>query len=310
MSFAEQERALFDLLFDRSLRENFCKDKTDALAAYGLNEAERMDFAVIRSDALGMDAKMRRNILLGHICRAYPLSFAIVSSLANGRALLKKLVDTITMRTPSLERPTLFGTRLRDELAAYAFDIPAEQPLIIAILEAELAMAWTGASLKREILGSGQAPGELLPVPTRWSSKTVKLAAFVGAAIIPRSYAELKRSFCAVADTELWTHLAHSPVSDALRKKTLEKENPRLLVMRARINHMSLCEPSVDHQTVELSEGFAPLFQHVNGATSVDEILVQLKQAGAPEQILQGVHGGFKQLLENGMLALVTESPL
>lgn len=304
MSFAEQERALFDLLFDSDLRENFCKDATEALTAYELSELELADFAVIRADALVLDAKMRRNILLGHICRAYPVSFAIVSSLADGTALLKKLIDTTTMRTPSLQRPTLFGTRLRDELATYAFDIPAQQPLIIAILEAELAMAWTGTSLKREVLDTGQAPAELIPVPTEWSSKAVKLAAFVGAAVIPYSYAELKRAFCAVADTELWTHLGHSPVSKALRKKTLAKEDPRLLVMRARINHMSHCEPTVDHQTIELSEGFAPLFQHVNGTASVDQILAQLKQAGAPGQILLGVHAGFQQLLEKGMLEL------
>ena len=305
MSFAEQERVLFDLLFDSDLRENFCKNATQALAAYDLTEAERMDFAVIRPDALVLDALMRRNILLGHICRAYPISFAIVSSLANGKTLLKKLIDTITMRTPSLERPTVFGTRLREELTAYTFDTPAEQPLIIAILEAELAMAWTSDALKREVLDNGKVPDESTPLADNWSHKAIKLAAYVGAAIVPRSYTELKRSFCVVADTELWTHLGHSPVSKALRKKALAKEDPRLLVMRARVIHMSHCEPTVDHQTIELSEGFAPLFQHVNGTASVDQILAQLKHAGAPEQIVNGVRSGFKQLLENGMLELV-----
>jgi hypothetical protein len=302
MSFEEQERVMFDLLFDSDLRDNFCDDAMNALADYELDEAEHRDFAEIRPDALQLDAKMRRDILLSHICRAFPISFAILSSLANGKSLLKKLVDTQTMRSPSLERQTVFGSRLRDELTAYSFDTSTEQPLIIAILEAELAMAWTAATLKREVLESGQVPAEPLPVTLDWSSRPVKLAAYVGAAIIPRSYTELKRAFCGVADTELWSHLRHSPVSKSLRNKTLAKEDPRLLVMRARICHMSYCEPTVDHQTAELSEGFAPLFQHVNGTASVEQILAQLKQAGAPDQILQGVQSGFRQLLENGML--------
>ena len=78
MSFEEQERALFDLLFDSGLREEFCENAENALHAYELTEEEKADFAVVRPDALLLDAKMRRNILLTHICRAYPVSFAIV----------------------------------------------------------------------------------------------------------------------------------------------------------------------------------------------------------------------------------------
>jgi hypothetical protein len=302
MSFEEQERVLFDLLFDSGLREEFCENAENALHAYELTEEERADFAVVRPDALLLDAKMRRNILLTHICRAYPVSFAIVSSLDGGKTILKKLIDTQIMRTPSLERATAFGSRLREELAKTSFNNVNEQNLVIAIVEAELAMAWTAATLKREVLNSGQSPDISSPVTADCMSKPVKLAAYVGAAIIPLSYVELKRSFCQVADCDLWTHLSQSPVTKSLRTLTLAKEDPRLLVMRACISHMSDCEPTAEHQTVELSEGFAQLFQHVNGTVSVEQILAQLKQAGASDQILQGVQAGFQQLFETGML--------
>ncbi len=305
MSFQEQERALFDLLFDSELRENFCKDATAALAAYELDAGERDDFAVIRPDALVLDAKMRRHILLTHICRVYPLSFAIVSSFTNGKAMLKKLVDTKTMRAPSLDRATVFGTRLRDELATHSFDTPAEQALVIAIVEVELAMALTGASLKREAMENGLSPDEPTPLAEDWQGRTIKLAAYVAAAIIPRPYAELRQAFCVVADTELWTHLGHTPLTKSTRKATLKTENPRLFVIRARIKHDSQCQATVSHQTAELSDGFAPLLQHANGSSSVGEILGQLKVAGAPDKILQGVQSGFKQLLEAGMLEVV-----
>ncbi len=302
MSFQEQERVLFDLLFDSSLRDAFCKDGNAALGNYELSESEQADFSVIRPDALQLDAKMRRNILLSHICRSFPVSFAIVSSLDQGKAILKQLVDTETMRTATLDRATVFGTRLRDELLKPTFDSNTEKALIVAILEAELAMAWTSGTLKREVLKSANAPDDVMHIKEGWLNKPVKLAAYVGAAIIPLSYTELKRIFCAVADTELWNYLSQNPVSKTLRKNTLAKEDPRLLVLRAHISHMSVCEPTVDHQIVELSEGFAQLFQHVNGTVSVVEILAQLKQAGASDQILQGVQRGFQQLFENGML--------
>lgn len=302
MSFEEQERVLFDLLFDNELRDQFCQDGGNALRAYDLTENERADFATIRPDALLLDARMRRNILLTHICRAFPVSFAIVSSLDDGKAILKKLIDTQIMRTPSLDRATAFGSRLREELLKISFDKAHEQTLIIAIVEAELAIAWTAASLKREVLKSGQSPDISSTFSTDCMSKPVKLAAYVGAVIIPLSYVELKRTFCKVADCDLWTHLTQSPLTKSLRTHTLAKEDPRLLVMRACIGHMSDCEPTAEHQTVELSEGFAQLFQHVNGTVSVEQILAQLKQTGASDQILQSVTAGFQQLFETAML--------
>jgi len=306
MSFQEQERALFDLLFDSAVRENFCRDPSTALAAYELDTGERGDFAVIRADALVLDAKMRRNILLSHICRVYPLSFAIISSFTSGKAILKKLVDTKTMRTPSLDRATVFGTRLRDELAALVFDTTEEQTLVVAILEVELAMALTAAGLKRQVMENGRSPDDPLPLAEDWQSRKVMLAAHVAAAIIPRPYAELRQAFCAVADTELWTYLGHRPLSKSIRKATLKTENPRLFVMRARIKHFSRCQPGVSHQTAELSDGFAPLLQHANGSSSVGEMLGQLKHAGASEKIVAGVQSGFKQLLEAGMLEVLS----
>ena len=304
MSFEAQERALFDLLFDDDLRDQFCSQSLQALSSYDLNDEELKDFAEIRPDALALDAKMRRNFLLAHLCRAFPVSFAIITSYSSGKSLLQKLVDSRTMRANSIERPGLFATRLREALIDFSFDNNTEQALIIAILEAELAMALTSASLKQEVLDSGRLTAVSRDVPDDWSSKMIKLASHVGAAIIPRPYKELKQDFCPVSDSNLWSELSRNPISKSSRQKILLTEVPRLLVVRARLTHMSLCEPKVDHQTVELSDGFASLFEHVNGNASVDQILAQLKLAGASAQILAGVREGFEQLLRNSMLEI------
>ena len=302
MSFEEQERALFDLLFDRTLRESFCKDSIAALSQYKLNEDERNDFVEIRPDALELDARIRADLLLSHFCRAFPISFSIVSSFNGGLDILKELVDAQTMRTSSVERSTIFGGRLREVLNTFSFDASDEQAKISAILEAELGMVWTSASLKREVLDNGMPSIKRSQPDQDWSSNTIKLAPYVCAAIIPRPYMELKNSFCSRSDCELWRSLSKTPLSASRRRKILENDDPRLLVARAHVSHVSRCEPTVDQKTAELSEGFASLFQHVNGTTSVEQMLAQLKQIGAPEQMLQGVKSAFKELLESGML--------
>lgn len=301
MSFLEQERALFDLLFDSTVRENFCKDSIASLYQYDLSDEERNDFAVIRSDALELDAKIRAGLLLSHFCRAFPISFSIVSSLDGGLDVLKGLIDVETMRTETVDRVTLFGRRLGESLKSLLFDSPDDLAKVSAILEVELGMAWTSASLKREVLENGELYIKLSQLDD-WSNKNIKLAPYVCAAIIPVSYEILKDSFCPDADCDLWRSLSKKPFAASQRKKILENEEPRLFIARAHVSHMSRCEPTIDQTTIELSEGFASLFQHVNGTVSVDYILEQLKQIGAQEQMLESIKITFKQLLESEML--------
>lgn len=301
MSFQEQERVLFDLLFDSTVRENFCRDSVAALYQYELNEDERNDFTEIRPDALELDAKIRADLLLSHFCRSYPISFSIVSSFEGGLDVLKTFIDVETMRTATVDRSTLFGRRLGESLKSFSTDSSDEPVKISAILEAELGMAWTSASLKREVLENGELYTKA-PQLDDWSNNNIKLAPYVCAAIIPASYEELKRSFCPDSDCDLWRSLSKKPVSASRRRKILENDEPRLFVARAHVSHMSRCEPTIDQKTVELSEGFASLFQHVNGTVSVEHILAQLKQIGAQDQMLQSIKSTFQQLLESGML--------
>jgi hypothetical protein len=302
MSFQEQERALFDLLFDSTVRENFCKDSLAALYQYDLNEDERNDFAEIRPDALKLDAKIRADLLLSHFCRAFPVSFSIISSFEGGLYVLKSLIDVETMRTVIVDRLTHYGRRLGEGLNALIFDSVDEQAKVSAILEAELGMVWTSASLKREVLGNGGLHIKSPQLGQDWQNKNIKLAPYVCAAIIPGAYEKLKRSFCHESDCDLWRSLSRKPFAASRRSKILENDDPRLFVARAYVSHMSRCEPTIEQKTVELSEGFASLFQHVNGTVSVEYILAQLKQIGAQEQMLESIKSTFQQLLEGEML--------
>ena len=302
MSFEQQEQVLFRLLFDKALRDQFCHDQTRALNQYDLEESELNDFKAIRPEALQLDAVMRADLILSHICKSFPISFSITSSFPKGLDVLKQLIDTETMQSKPIERSTVFGNRLGQRYPEFAFSSENEKAIATAILEAELGMVWTSASLKQVVLDGGDLPSNKHETTNDWLDKPIKLASFVSASVLPQSYAKIKQRLCKAEDDCLWRHLNKTNLSASVRKKTLKTQEPRLLVCRAQVSRTSKCEPVIEHSTMELSEGFAPLFQHVNGSMSVAQILEQLKQIGAQQQMLQSIQVAFQQLLEAGML--------
>jgi len=304
MSFEQQEQVLFELLFNRELRDQFCHDQTIALKEYNLDEAEKNDLKAIRPEALQLDADMRADLILSQLCKSFPISFSITSSISNGLEILKGLIDITTMQAKPIERATVFGNRLGQLYSNFSFSSDSERDIAKAILEAELGMVWTGASLKQVVLDNGDIPDNESELKQDWINKPIKLAAYVSASVLPQSYTKVKQRLCKVDDDCLWRHINKTGLSASVRKKTLRTQEPRLLVARAKLSRASKCEPVIEHNTMELSEGFAPLFQHVNGTMSVAQILEQLKQIGAQEQMLQSIQAAFQQLFETGMLEL------
>ena len=302
MSFAEQERALFDLLFDTPLREKFIKNPTSALTDYGLSKEELADFLVINPHGLALDAKVRVDLILGQWCRTFPLTFSLLSSLNGGLLLLRSLVDSHTMRRAPIERVVVFAQRLRQALIAKPAVALDELSLIVAILDAELGMATTSESLKKTILKGQYIEPEPILTTDAWSSQPVTLTSYISAALIPLSYAVLKKALCPCLGAELWRYLNKTPLLSADRQRLWQQADARLLVAKAKVSTLSDSDPTIDHVTIELAEGFASLFEYVNGTMSVEQILQQLTQMGAPESLLQGIKSGFRQLSVAGMI--------
>lgn len=305
MSFAEQERALFDLLFNSQLRDNFIKNNTLALKNYDLNQDELADFATINPHGLALDARVRTDLILAQWCRSLPLSFSLLSSVTGGLSLVKSLVDSQTMSQAPNDRIVYFATSLRQALIAKPLISLDELSLVVAVLDAELGMASTSRLLKHSIVNEQFEQPIAAVLNEQWQTKPITLAAYVSAAILPQAYSELKHALCPCLGAELWRHINKTPLLALTRHTLFKKTNTRLLVCRAVVNQMSLCEPSIDHVTVELSEGFASLFDYVNGTMSVNEILLQLKKLGANPALLQSIEAGFKQLLVAGMINAV-----
>lgn len=301
MSYAAQEQALLDLLFDRARRAAFRADRRAALAGYDLSAQEAADFDTVRLEALEMDALARVNFILAQYCRSYPLAFSLVSSLPSGLDLLRGCVDAPLVRTPPNERAGTFGMRLRERLAqAPGFAGERERALVMSIVEAELGMACT-AQLARAAALAGH-PAAPAPLPADWLQRPLGLAPLTSAAILPRPYADLKRELCPCTGAGLWRQLGREPLPAATRAAVLARTDLRLLVARAAIARASPCEPVAEHATVELGEGFARLLPHIDGRTSVMALLERLRGAGADEALLGGVLAAFRELARQGML--------
>lgn len=303
MSFEEQERVMFGLLFDQQLREDFCRRGVSVLRQFDLSGEEIQAFGNLHPEALDFDARLRVDLILGQLCRVYPLSFALYSSLDDGLQALKQWVDVEFMAYAPGERTAVYGMRLREAL-------PESARIERAIVELELGMQWTAASLRNRLAESRHDVSSLMdlketPVQTEgWLSKKISLADFVTASVIPQSYTDLLQAF-QVGDTgDLWRRLQKTPPATQQLTAISGMQQPRLLVTRAVLVRDSLTDPVIEHNTVELSDGFAQLLPHVNGQSSVSDMLQQLQDIGAGSDVLQGVSNGFSQLVEQGMILL------
>lgn len=302
MSFAVQEQVMLDLLFESDLRVSFAANPVRALSAYQLDDAEMADFLCVRAEALELDSAIRADLILSQMSRYYPVIFGVLSSFSGGDKCLKSLVDSQLMRCKPMGRNIHFGQRLRQKLPQLQYAHKQEYFLVNAILDAELAMAYTSASLKEVVInGEASLPSSSI-FPDNWPVLPISMADYVSASILPLPYSQLKNIFCPCEGLDLWRHLSVTPVTSGQRIKALEQPQIRLLLARAIVSYPSLCEPVIDFVTVELQEGFAPLFQYVDGRHSVEDILVQLGAAGAQVPMLDSIQNRFMELLKEGML--------
>lgn len=299
-AFVRQEAALFDLLFDAALRAQFADNRQAALARYRLSPAALRDFDAIRLDALLLDARMRSDMVLAGFSKALPLTFCLLSSCPGGLDRLRSLLDSRVMRTAPTDRTVVFAGRVRELLPSLG--LGDALPAATAITDLEHSMAWTAATRKRTALADGEPDLPARALHPDWQQRPLQLAPYVNAGLLPDSHRALLAAWCPCDNATLWRTLNRQPLTAGQREAGLRQGTPRLLVARANVSVMSRIDPVVEHQTLELSDGFAALLPHVDGQRSTQDLLDGLAAAGAPAGMLAGVETGFRQLLETGML--------
>ncbi len=293
-----------DLLFDQTLRERFAKQGVQALSAFELTEEEKNDFLTIRVKALNVDAGMRVFMLLSQMANELPVSVVIMSAFDGGIAKLKQMVDVELVETPFYERSALLGTRIRDWLVEQTLEDQKLLAMLLAYVGAEIAVNWSRAGLQKAVMNNEYAAAGNSEIESDWKQKPITLVQYVSAVIVPKSYSEIKNALCRDCGDQVWSTVSKRPVALSILSQLLSEEDPRLVVTRALISQQDVIDPSVAVQTIELSEGFSSLLQYVNGQHSTDFILQQLKTAGAPDEMLQGVEEGFFELIRSGIASL------
>lgn len=302
MSFQEQERALFDLLFEAGLRQRFTDDKTSVLMAYELENHERQELLTLCPKRLHADATMRRNLLLSQFGKSYPLSYALLSALEEGLQSCERWINADAMRQAPLQRAVSFGQAMRLWLQNYAWPDNETQQTALRIQEAELSLCWTLAQRHEASLGTQAPIHQDAVLPNNWLLQPIRIAPYVNAALLPGSYQSLLEAFCPAPHGQLLRHLKDQPWTLQQLSNHWQNTPLELLVARAVINHASAIDPGMHHLSLQLSEGFAPLFQHINGHNSTQAILDGLAQSGAPESLLASIQRGFAELLRLKMI--------
>ena len=302
MSFVEQERALFDLLFNKELRDAFISDGNASLNAYDLDQNELGDFKVIRPDGLELDGNIRTNLVLSQVCRIYPVSFSLLSAIPGGFEQLRNLVNPKLMKVPYTDRGSYFGESLLSKASIFNITDEENQNKIFAYVTSERGMAISSSMLKEEVINGGNCIERVDNVGDKQMEQSVKLAPFVSASLLPNSYMTIKKDICKVSESSLWRHLGKTPLDKDEFDRVLNNDNPRLFVTRAYVKSHSKFDPVIDQKTIELPEGFSFLFQFVDGNFSINHILEQMRQTGAEEKMLKSIRSAFLQLIDLGML--------
>lgn len=305
MSLVEAERALIDLLFDEGLRNAFAREGVAALSGYALSDDERADFAGVNVRGLMLDARMRRDLMLARLARTFPVSFAVSSALSGGMALLARLLGPSYVRASRATRTAQFGESLRDALGTLSFPDERTRAFAMPFVAVEVALAWSSARVREQALaGAESAEPVSRALPARWEQRALRLAPNLCVAVLPRPYAAVKAELCPVEVEQLWARLEKTPLPERRLRQAFAEESPRLFVGRAVLVRASRCEATVEHVTLELSEGFAPLLRALDGRHSADTLLQKLASAAAPPRTLEAVRAGLGALVERGMLTL------
>jgi hypothetical protein len=302
MSFIEQERALFDLLFDKQLRDAFISDGNTSLVEYELDQDELGDFKTIRPDALEIDCNIRINLVLSQVCRAYPVSFTLLSSIPDGFEQLKILVNPALMKTPHTDRNSHFGESLLNNANSFNISDESLRAKIFAYVATERGMAISASLLKEDVINGKYNLDSVENASDEQMEKPTSLAPFVSASLLPSSYMTIKKDICKVRESSLWRYLSKTPLDKKEFARVLSNDDPRLLVTRAYVTSHSNFDPVIDQKTIELPEGFSFLFQYIDGNFSINHILEQMKQTGAEEKMLKSIQSAFIQLIELGVL--------
>jgi len=297
MSLAIQEHVMLSLLFDKKLREAFCKNKKTALLNVGLDDEELNDFMDIDIHGLMFDASLRVDLILSQMAKQLPMTFTLFSSFDRGLLLLQELIDIDFILTPTHQRLSCVVGKIEMLFSRVSFISQADYSFCISLFHCEKNRLLSAEKIRRpDAMPSDRASGLI--------AGNIRLSHDVSIALLPLSFSTLEnRLQC--CDVQLWRKISADPFTQQQRLDLQLQRDPRLLLTKAVLSYSSIIEKIVEYKTIELPEGFASLMPYVNGDNNVEFILEQLKQAGADQPLIKVINQHFLQLIKEGYIELV-----
>jgi hypothetical protein len=307
VGLAEQERALFALVFDPSAREDFLADPRGALARLGVPAHEHEDFLSLSRFGLQVDARDREVVVLGRLARSFPLTISAVSAFDEGLARVRALVGVGHFAVPADERPARFGAALLACVSDLDGPTVAERGLLLAVARWEATLAHLGASARAAARQGEQKPepASTDAPPADWEDRPLALAPYLAVVRMPVSLSELTRALLPCRAEALWAHVRQSPLPrDRVRRAAASKGEGWIALGRAVVVHASTTDAEVIHRTVELAAGFEAFLARIDGRRTARTLLQAFVSAGAPPRLVEGVRAGLLRLVREDMLRL------
>jgi hypothetical protein len=305
VGLAEQEKALFALVFDPVSRQAFHLDPGTTLDALGVPLEEHGVFLGLSHFGLDVDARDREFLVLSRLARSFPLTTSAFSAFEGGLELVRGLVGPTHFESPVESRPALFGAELRQAVDRLEGPSDEERELLGALADWEAALALV-ASSARSAAAHGELdaePAEDVEVDSDWEQRALSLAPFLVATRFPVSLAALGGTIVPCRPEELWARLGSSPLPRArLADAVRPVDDGRLVIGRAVVARVSPTDSEVTHRTVELAAGFQAFLGRIDGKTSAAKLLDAFVRAGAPTSVVDGVRAGLYRLVEERML--------
>lgn len=224
---------LIQLLFDAELRARLPGEAVAVAAELSmpLSLLEGLDEA-----GLALDADGRRRYLMSALCRAFPMSSALVGAATGGPQRLAAFLTSSELLGSPSDRTAAFGRHLFRLASFHPDSDPRVQQAVLAVVEYERALAENAAAV-RSAVGQGIAvPPPAAPDRAARRRGRLQLPPFTIITELPQPMAALQAAMEGLSSADAWLRIDRGAVDAARLGAVLRSaESPVTVVARAHV---------------------------------------------------------------------------
>lgn len=221
---------LVRLLFDGELRARLDHDRAGVAAEL---DVPLELLAGVDLPGLALDADGRCRYLMSALCRAFPLSSALVGSRPGGAARLSAFLMSPSLFGPLRDRTAAFGQHL-ERVATLAPDPEKRvQQAILATIAYERALAGNAATVREVVEAGGAVPAPRAPSRSDRRHGELTLPPHTIVVELPQPVAALQAALDGLTAADAWQRLERGAV-EAARVRAVLRSEPSPVTVLAR----------------------------------------------------------------------------